>query len=106
MGSLSSSIDQGFAPLVVVKSALKDIQTNYKAIEKEIEKTTNIQRSEHQSRYSKVMEQLESLKQSLKTEVSNRKQTEDQFMQIVDVKTQSIQTEHTVKFLNQMYQMK
>ena len=38
------------------------------------------------------METIESLKQSLKTEVANRKETEEEFMITVDKKSKNIQT--------------
>ena len=49
------------------------------------------------------MEQIESLKQSLKTEVHNRKQMEDQFMSMVELKTKAIEEAHTVNYMNNMY---
>ena len=52
------------------------------------------------------MEEIESLKQSLKTEVNNRKETEEQFMVLVDEKTQDINKQLTLKYLNNMYQMR
>lgn len=49
-------------------------------IEQEIEETTKKKRDEKHSRYQSVMDEIESLKQNLKTEVNNRKEREDQFM--------------------------
>lgn len=68
----------------IVKSALKDLKDNYVMIEREIEETTKKQRQEQHNRYHNVMERLESLKQSLKAEINNRKETEEQLMFIVD----------------------
>jgi non-homologous end joining protein Ku len=69
---------------------LKDLKENYKHIEREIEETTKKQRDQQHSRYQKVMDLIESLKQSLKTEVNNRKETEEQFMEIVEKRKQEI----------------
>jgi len=60
-----------------VKVALKDLKANYKNIERDIEATNKIKRIEKHNRYHGVMEEIESLKQSLKTEVNNRKETEE-----------------------------
>lgn len=89
-----------------VKSALKDLKDNYKHIENQIDQANKRTRKEQQTRYQKVMELIESLKQSLKTEISNRKETEDQFMQIVDNKSQQIESDHTLNYLNHIYAMK
>ena len=68
----------------IVKSALKDLKDNYVMIEREIEETTKKQREFQHNRYRDVMERLESLKQSLKAEINNRKETEEQLMFLVD----------------------
>lgn len=81
-------MSQGFAPVSqmsqglildkeIVKSALKDLKDNYVMIEREIEETTKKQREQQHNRYHNVMERLESLKQSLKGEINNRKETEE-----------------------------
>jgi len=89
-----------------VKSALKDLKDNYVMIEREIEETTKKQRKEQHDRYHNVMERLESLKQSLKAEINNRKETEEQLMFIVDQRTKDIQTNLNLEYLNNMYKMK
>ena len=61
----------------MVQNTLADLTKNYKVIEKEIEEKTKLERDHQQSRYQKVMELIDSLKLSLKTEVNNRKETED-----------------------------
>lgn len=76
----------------VVKTQLKDLNDNYKNHEREIEAKTIKQRQMQHNRYQKVMETIESLKQSLKTEVANRKETEEEFMITVDKKSKDIQT--------------
>lgn len=75
-----------------MKSALKDLKDNYKYIELEIEQTTKKQRDHQQQRYLKQMEKIESLKQSLKTEVLNRKEIEEQFMSLVQKRAKEIET--------------
>jgi hypothetical protein len=52
------------------------------------------------------MDLIESLKQSLKTEVNNRKETEEQFMEIVEKRKQEIHNQLTLKYLNNIYIMK
>ena len=52
------------------------------------------------------MERIQSLKQSLKTEVNNRKDTEEQFMNLVDERSKAIQTELNLECLNNIYKMK
>ena len=52
------------------------------------------------------MERLESLKQALKTEVNNRKETEEQLMALVDQRSKDILTALNLEYLNNMYQMK
>ena len=52
------------------------------------------------------MERLESLKQSLKAEINNRKETEEKLMFIVDQRTKDIQTNLNLEYLNNMYKMK
>ena len=89
-----------------VKTALKDLKDNYKMIEQEIEETTKKKRDEKHSRYQSVMDEIESLKQNLKTEVNNRKEREDQFMQQVEAMTKDIHKELTLKYLNNIYLMK
>ena len=64
----------------IVKSALKDLKDNYMNIEHEIEATTKQERHQKHTKYQKVMEKIESLKQTLKSEVNSRKETEEQFM--------------------------
>lgn len=90
----------------MVKNTLADLTQNYKVIESEIVAKTQLERDQQQSRYQKVMELIDSLKLSLKTEVNNRKETEDQFMKQVDANTQDILNELTLKYLNQMYVMR
>ena len=68
----------------MVQTTLRDLATNYKSIEKEIEDRTTADNIQQKTRYAKVMELIDSLKQSLKTEIHNRKETEDNFMQLVD----------------------
>ena len=111
-------MSQGYAPISQmgmsgqmmidnnVKSALKDLKDNYVMIEREIEETTKKQRKEQHDRYHNVMERLESLKQSLKAEINNRKETEEQLMFIVDQRTKDIQTNLNLEYLNNMYKMK
>ena len=89
-----------------VRSALRDLKDNYKFIEREIEETTKKQREMQHNRYQVVMERIESLKQSLKTEVNNRKETEEQFMTIVDQRSKDIQTALNLEYLNNIYKMK
>ena len=65
---------------VNVQETVADLQKNYKGIEKEIEERTMAERDLQHTRYAKVIELIQSLKQSLKTEIHNRKETEDAFM--------------------------
>jgi hypothetical protein len=43
---------------------------------------------------------IESLKLSMKTEISNRKETEEQLMEVVSKRTKQIETDHTLQYLN------
>ena len=52
------------------------------------------------------MEFIGSLKQSLKTEINNRKETEDSFMAEVEQATQQMLTELQLRYLNEMYAMR
>ena len=52
------------------------------------------------------MEMIESLKQSLKAEVSNRKITEETYLQQVEKRSKEIQNDLNLKYLNNMYMMK
>ena len=89
-----------------VRNSLRDLKDNYKFIEREIEETTKKQREQQHDRYQVVMERIQSLKQSLKTEVNNRKDTEEQFMNLVDERSKAIQTELNLEYLNNIYKMK
>ena len=91
---------------MVVHNALRDLKDNYVIIEREIEETTKKQREFQHNRYQNVMERLESLKQALKTEVNNRKETEEQLMALVDQRSKDILTALNLEYLNNMYQMK
>lgn len=74
-----------------VKNAVSELKDNfYKHIERDIEETTKKQREYQHNRYQVVMERIESLKQALKTEVNNRKETEEQFMHLVDQRSKDI----------------
>lgn len=90
----------------IVKTTLKDLKENYKLIEKQIEETTTAQRDEKVTRYQEAIQKIESLKTSLKTEINNRKKTEEQLMEKVTSKTQAIENQLTLQYLNQIYQMK
>lgn len=58
------------------------------------------ERDQQHHRYAKVIELIQSLKQSLKTEIHNRKETEDAFMQLVESSTQDMSNELTLRYLN------
>ena len=52
------------------------------------------------------MELIESLKQTLKAEVSNRKESEEIFMHQAEKRTQEIRTHINLDYLNSIYTMK
>ena len=52
------------------------------------------------------MEKIESLKQTLKTEINSRKDTEDQFMHYVADRSKDIEKQINLDYLNNMYKMK
>lgn len=85
---------------------MRDLKDNYKFIEREIEETTKKKREMQHNRYQIVMERIESLKQALKTEINNRKETEEQFMSLVDQRSKDIQTDLNLDYLNNIYKMK
>ena len=60
-----------------MKNVLRDLKDNYVNIEREIEITTKQERREKHDKYKTVMEKIESLKQTLKTEINSRKDTEE-----------------------------
>ena len=90
----------------IVRNALNDLKDNYQQIEHDIEETTKKQREMQHSRYQEVIDRIESLKQTLKAEVNSRKETEEQFKNVVAQRSKDIQQQINLEYLNNMYKMK
>lgn len=89
-----------------IQSTLKDLKANYKLIETEIEETVKKKRDHKQVRFKEVMDRIESLKMSLKTEINNRKETEELFMSMVEKRTQEVKKDINEKYLDNLSEMK
>ena len=57
-------------------------------------------------KHKEVLKQIESLKQYLKTEVANRKQTELDFEAIIEKRANEINERFHITYLNNLYEMR
>lgn len=60
-----------------MQHTLKDLKDNYLSIESQIVQETKKQRDSNIEKYAGVLEKIQSLKKLLKTEIEQRKNTEE-----------------------------
>lgn len=75
-------------------------------METTIVENTKKQRLDQIEKHKDVLTHIESLKQFLKSEVANRKETELHFEWIIEKKTGQIADQFNVTYLNNLYEMR
>ncbi|CDW73102.1 UNKNOWN [Stylonychia lemnae] len=89
-----------------MSTTLKDIKQNYQAMESQIVEMTKKQRQDQLDKHKTVLAQIDALKQFLKSEVANRKETEQHFNQTIEARVAQITEQFNITYLNQLYEMK
>lgn len=89
-----------------ISSALKGLKENYEQLESQIVENTKRQRQDQIDKHKEVLTQLEALRQFLKIEVANRKETELHFERQIEKTTASIAEQFNITYLNGLFEMR
>eukprot|EP00347_Sterkiella_histriomuscorum_P021135 403335123 len=89
-----------------MSSTLKDLKQTYQQMESQIVESTKKQRQDQLDKHKNVLGQIDALKQFLKSEEANRKQTELHFNDLIDNRITQITEQFNIQYLNQMYEMR
>ena len=57
-------------------------------------------------KHKPILEQIDSLKQFLKSEVANRKEAEIHFEKLIETRLHEIEEQFNIRYLNSLYQMR
>eukprot|EP00347_Sterkiella_histriomuscorum_P010827 403374775 len=90
----------------LMSSTLKDLKQTYQQMESQIVESTKKQRQDQLDKHKNVLGQIDALKQFLKSEEANRKQTELHFNDLIDNRITHITEQFNIQYLNQMYEMR
>ena len=67
---------------------------------------TKKQRQDQVDKHKPILEQIDSLKQFLKSEVANRKEAEIHFEKLIETRLHEIEEQFNIRYLNSLYQMR